>query len=389
MGIDVPARTADLTAAWLGEALGVEGIARVDGRTVGEGEGFVGEITRLSLGYHPRESAGPRSLVAKIPTEVGANRGIGAALGAYEREVRFYTELAPHCSVRAPECYYARCEPAPGSEYAMPISRWLDRRPYWLIRLLVAFFLWLGGRTPQRAVLLLEDLGDARLGDQVKGCGAEDAARALRAIVPMHAQHWGNAALADHWWIFPLTPTPRTFQHLYERALPTLRERYPGLRIADRQADWLRTNGRALLDTVEAAPHTLVHGDFRLDNLFFRDAHDEVVLFDWQAVLRGAAAFDVAYFLSGSLVPEVSRADELALVRDYHEQLVARGVSDYPLERFLRDYDRALLLVFHRLVLGIERIELGTNERARALIETMMTRVAGRVARIDPASALA
>ena len=46
-------------------------------------------------------------------------------------------------------------------------------------------------------------------------------------------------------------------------------------------------------------PHTIIHGDYRLDNLFFgTDESDyELAVIDWQIASRGGAAYDVAYFI--------------------------------------------------------------------------------------------
>ena len=72
-------------------------------------------------------------------------------------------------------------------------------------------------------------------------------------------------------------------------------------------------------------PWTVVHGDFRLDNLMFGGAR--VAVLDWQTVRLGPAMSDVAYFIGSALLPDVRRANEVALVHEYHDALVARGVS--------------------------------------------------------------
>ncbi|WP_051105587.1 phosphotransferase [Parafrankia discariae] len=72
---------------------------------------------------------------------------------------------------------------------------------------------------------------------------------------------------------------------------------------------------------------TLIHGDYRLDNLLFGDAH-EVMAVGWQSLEIGFPGRDVAYFLSTALPPTLRRARERALVRSYHERLVRMGVED-------------------------------------------------------------
>ena len=72
-------------------------------------------------------------------------------------------------------------------------------------------------------------------------------------------------------------------------------------------------------------PWTVVHGDFRLDNLMF--GGERVAVLDWQTVRLGPAMSDVAYFIGSALQPEERRANEEALVREYHAALVATGGS--------------------------------------------------------------
>jgi aminoglycoside/choline kinase family phosphotransferase len=387
--VRLPSRPSELTPEWLTQALragGALGDARVveaEGRSIGGDLGFVGEITRLALRYDGDAPGAPRRLIAKIPTAVGVNRGLGASLGAYEREVRFYQRLAARSGARTPRCYYAECDPTPAAEQSQRIAAWFDRLPRWLLGLLVRLFLWLARFDRRRSVLLLEDLGDARLGDQVAGCAPGEAARALRAVAPMHAAFWESAELGLHWWIAPLDLLPRTFQLVYERALGAFRARFgAALPDLERHADWLLANGESLMRRLARAPATLVHLDFRLDNLCFRDPDDGVVLFDWQSVARGPAATDVAYFLAGSLAQDTPRDVELELLRGYHGELCRAGVADYPLDSLLADYDRSLLFVLHRLVCGSDAVELGEG-RGRVLFDTMLRRAGARLRHVE------
>nr|MDT0663947.1 phosphotransferase [Micromonospora sp. DSM 115978] len=91
-----------------------------------------------------------------------------------------------------------------------------------------------------------------------------------------------------------------------------------------------------------ASRFSLIHGDYRLDNLMF-DGDTEVVAVDWQTLEIGFPARDLAYFLSTALPPEVRRAHEVSLVAAYHEQLVAHGVTDYPGDECFEDYRRGML----------------------------------------------
>ena len=78
----------------------------------------------------------------------------------------------------------------------------------------------------------------------------------------------------------------------------------------------------AAIDTGTTA---LVHGDYRLDNLMFPDAHDGVgdgvSTVDWQTLAIGPPGRDLAYFLATSLFVDDRRAHERALLQEYVDEL--------------------------------------------------------------------
>jgi aminoglycoside/choline kinase family phosphotransferase len=85
-------------------------------------------------------------------------------------------------------------------------------------------------------------------------------------------------------------------------------------------------------------PFSLIHGDYRLDNLLFGPDDDDVVAVDWQTAALGPPLRDVAYLLGTSLEPDQRRASEQALVEEYHHGLVAGGVDGYDVDRCWDDY---------------------------------------------------
>lgn len=72
-------------------------------------------------------------------------------------------------------------------------------------------------------------------------------------------------------------------------------------------------------------PWTIVHGDYRADNLLF--GGPRVVVVDWQTVGVGPGAGDLSYLLGASLQPELRRIHERDLVARYAEGLRAHGVA--------------------------------------------------------------
>ena len=71
---------------------------------------------------------------------------------------------------------------------------------------------------------------------------------------------------------------------------------------------------------------TLLHGDWRTDNMFFDD-DDDMVIFDFQITAVGNGAYDLAYFLSQSLERKTRAGRERDMVHRYVDQLAARGVE--------------------------------------------------------------
>ena len=129
----------------------------------------------------------------------------------------------------------------------------------------------------------------------------------------------------------------------------------------------------------EVVPQCLVHGDLRLDNIFFEDGRVRALI-DWQLSRIGPAVVDAAYFIAGSVDPSVTEAEVDGLLRRYHEALVAAGVSDYRYERLLADYDDALLSVLGS-VAAVELLDMG-DARGRELVDRMVRRLDARLARI-------
>ena len=126
-------------------------------------------------------------------------------------------------------------------------------------------------------------------------------------------------------------------------------------------------------------PQTLVHGDYRLDNLVFPRAEgDGVIAFDWQSVARGPGVLDVAYFISGSLRSEQAPEHELDLLRSWHEAIGAHGVADYPFEQCLADYQRCKLFIAYRTFTGADLIDF-SDERGTRLIHGWLKRLAALV----------
>jgi aminoglycoside phosphotransferase (APT) family kinase protein len=124
-------------------------------------------------------------------------------------------------------------------------------------------------------------------------------------------------------------------------------------------------NVHQLLDRFAAMPTTIVHFDYRLDNLFF-GPNDDVWMIDFQACSKGGGAFDLGYFISQSVPVDIRKQEEESLLRTYHSELVARGVDDYSLAQLTEDYRVGVLYGWIIPVYAVGTLD-SSSERAMAL----------------------
>ncbi|MQA00257.1 MAG: phosphotransferase [Dehalococcoidia bacterium] len=354
----LPAGPNDLDAALLERALRDAGrlaagstIEGFEATRMSEFGGVNGETYRLHL---RASGAAPASVVAKFPARSPAARGVAAYQHWYEREVRTYRELLPWGAMRAPACYLAE----------------IDETGAFL--------------------LLLEDLGGLRQGDQLAGCPPSEAARVLDDLARWHARWWEGAAEAGDW--LPRTTVglerARPVQGALGRAWPIVREAYALPSALDPIAEVLVERYPELLERASSAPATVVHGDFRLDNMFLRGSGAEVeaTVFDWQFACRCRGVYDVAYFLGLDLTIEDRLAHERPLLEGYVAALREYGVAEYSSEEAWDDYRLCLALGFAVFAIGGAAEQ--HDDRMRRVHEAGLHRLAAAMVDLDVGAVL-
>ena len=380
----IPAGPHELTPEALTSMLRESGVLReanvtaFDTEILGEGQGFLGVIARMCLELDRPEDGAPASLIGKFPTLVEQNRGMAETLGFYEREIRFYRDLAHTVSIRKPRHYYSELDFNPALEKTERTERVLNRVPGWVARRLVPLMARLAGRSKRRYMLLMEDLSPARPGDQVTGCRRDVAEVIVRNLAVMHASWWESPKLDELKWITKINFAAPFMHRFLVRGMPefleTFGEKFP---VLNALTPWLREHGVELANRLAEPPRTFLHGDYRLDNMCLTgDGGDvEVTVFDWQTIVFGRGAFDLAYFLGGNIpVGEVVGA-EPNLVRAYHQALVDAGVRDYDFDRCFADYEMAKLFMLYRMMAAhTELIDLG-EARGKLLVDAWMERL--------------
>jgi len=282
---DVVERPTDLTAEWLTVALGVP-VSDFAFERIGTGQ--MSECYRVELNY-ANSGDGPKSVVLKVAATDPVSRQTGHALGLYEREVRFYTDIAPGIAGPIAPCHHAAFNTETGAFH-----------------------------------LLLGDAGPAVVGDEIRGATVEQAILALSELGRVHAPLLGDAVMANADWLNRESPMNQALMgQLYAGFVDRYRDRIAG---EHREVCERLVAGFDAYVASESAPerlHGLVHGDYRLDNMLFGEpgADRPLTVVDWQTVAWGPAMTDVAYFLGCALPDEPRRDHYDALLRAYHDAL--------------------------------------------------------------------
>ena len=351
----IPETPGEITEAWLTEALRGRGVisgatvASIERETLGEGAGFIGQLARLRLTYDGIADGAPLTMIAKMPAADAGARQVAAVYGLYEREYRFYRELADEVRFRTARCYYAD-----------------------------------GDAEQVRYVLLLEDLGEmGSPGDQVKGCTAEEMRTVLTQLALHHAGWWSSPRLDDITWLplgtdLVIGAMVQVYPAVWEKALETMGAHMaPAIREV---VPTLAARTTALMASFAEGPLTLAHGDFRLDNVFFGKPGSgyELAVIDWQSPNRGIGAYDIAYFLYGNVDIETRRAHEMEALRSYHRALADHGVTGYSFDQLTLDYRASLLASLAIFIVNAGTLDTA-NERGVALFEMFFDRLSAAI----------
>jgi hypothetical protein len=266
-------------------------VVKADYEVIGTGK--MGDNARYTLAYEGVSADAPATLVGKFPASDEQARGMAGAQGAYYNEVMFYRELAPGTTMRTPAIY------------ASELSE--DRTSF---------------------LLLMEDMAPAEPGSQLKGETLEHVRLALAEAARLAAAYYDDDSLAGRDYVLSVA---RGDGGAFAGEL--MRQSWPGF--VDRFGHGLSQEcidfGERYVERTEhfmtrfQGPKTLVHGDFRSENILFTDQQATTV--DWQTVGESSALTDAAYFLGGSVAIEDRRVWEKDLVERYRESLAREGVE--------------------------------------------------------------
>jgi aminoglycoside phosphotransferase (APT) family kinase protein len=387
---DVPFSLEEVTADWLSKGFTETGllasgaVKAIDVQRIGEQVGFNGEVAMVTPHYEGDAAAAPDRLVLKIPT-ASKNRILGQTMGLYEKEIRFYRDLQPGLSIRTPRHYYSALDIADDPDVILERLEGMNKLPIWMIRGLMAAASWFVSGHPRKYVLLIEDLSGYRMGDQEAGCPEADIESIIVAMARLHAQYWASAELPRMSWIAPYAVTSRIMQMRYLQAYKDfMSDQGAGLTAAQQKlVQWLKVHGTALTEKFGEEPATLLHGDFRLDNICFDDEAGEIILFDWQTMQAGPGASDLAYFISATMPVETDEGTITALIDQYHGELGGHGV-DIERDQLQRQYETGMLCMLHRVLPTVYLPSMDLDEeRGLPLLKAWLSRIFKRLDAID------
>ena len=287
----VPRTPRDITAAWLSTLIGA------DVSSVEIADEFQGTATRARLVLTAPGIGLPATVFVKTTPTRPVERIFHNVYGLGETEAEFYRLVAPELGFCTPRVYG---------------TRW-DRRS-------------------GRSVVAIEDLAarGVRFADAAVACTADEAVAVARTLAGLHRGFWNSGRFGADLHRFSPVGSPSIWYGAYSTGLVNrLPHRYDDVVDAEFRKDamLLHTRRDAVADLWRSLPQTLLHGDTHRGNIGF-DSAGGVTLFDWQVAGQGPAVKDLAYFAATSLAPEVRRATERALVRDYVEALRAGGGPD-------------------------------------------------------------
>ena len=341
--------TDELTPDWFTLTLGSQG-STVTGVELDHMDiGAMCRMVRAHLTWD-EPASGPASVIVKFPTADEGTLGLARAMRMYELEVSFYRDLLPLLDrVSVPACHLAELDDATG-----------------------AF------------TLVLEDLSPrARPGDVLAESTDEECTLVLTELAGLQAATWNAPATKAMPWLADPERTIQLFESMPAGLEPFLTRFAHALepdqvdlfeRVIPQAGKWVRS---------WRGPTVVQHGDLRSDNILFGvdPAAPRATMVDFQTVRLGPPGFDPAYFVGSSLSTAKRRATERELLADYHQRLVAAGVTDFDFDACFQAYREGSLYAVY-LFCGLAS-QVASSERVDRVIADQTRRYADMALDLD------
>ena len=321
---------------------------------------FNAVLYRIHLTYHQPTENTPRSLIAKLPTARTELYERAQVFQPGSRETWFYRAAAAQSPLQVPRCYLNDTDLTSGA-----------------------------------SVLLLEDISPAVPGNWLAGATLEQACLALGSLARFHARWWGQDQSKEIRELNQLLSgnsenETELVQALFEDAWPQFVDQTGSALPEDvhQLGDAILGNMQMVDDLIDPGSPTLVHGDYRIDNMLFGEKDGESIcwVIDWEDVYFGSGMIDVSWFLGGCLPIEVVH-QEKDLLRLYHQELLTNGVENYTWVQCYVDYCNAMYSSFVQGVLSAT-LDANPSEQERLFARTISERFISAAVRLRLAEQL-
>lgn len=204
-------------------------------------------------------------------------------------EADFYDRLAPHLSIRRPDC----------------VATVIDRQA-------------------QFAIVIMRDLiaAGARFCTALEPFSTAEATASLDQLAQLHVSH---DLLNETVWVRPRIAELAKAAYVPAAMLQEMLDgpRGDGLPAHTRSAAILLDALKALASYDAARPQYLIHGDSHAGNIY--QTADGPGLIDWQLLQKGGWALDVAYHIAAVLPVDVAEREERNLLRHYLDAMRRLG----------------------------------------------------------------
>jgi hypothetical protein len=291
MGIGWPTTADDITAEWLTAALAERhpgaDVASVE---IVERHEVTNAHAKLAVTY--RESGGaPASMFCKLPPNDDRRDSI-IATGMGHREARFYAELAPSVAMRVPEAHVARTD---------------DDGLF---------------------AILLEDLVQTgcQVSDGTWGIPVDSVAGAIEDLAALHFRFEDPARrAAEAPWVTVNKPASNSYGATMLRyGIENHRDRLSDAFVDI--AELYIAHHDELQGLWHEGPHTIIHGDVHIGNLFMDGSR--VGFLDWGIINVNTPMRDISYLMTMAMSIDDRRRNERDLIRFYLDLRQAAGVAE-------------------------------------------------------------
>ena len=316
-----------------------ESIVKTEVQSLGEGVGLMSSIARVQLTL----SSGRKDSVIIKCIARNHNSDLAKGINFYRNEVNFYNHLSTETPIAYPKALFAEVD-----------------------------------ATTQDFLLILEDLGSEEAGDQLNSCSGKQLQIAFERAAQLHGTFWGRTAEFD-WLYYQIDMRTILFRRdaIFRPGVQPTIDNFPDY-FSGVRADVIKKIAEQFSELFLkglGGPQTVIHGDYRTDNMFLLDRAGEpdIIAFDWQNTTGGSGTHDIAYFCSQSADPEFHGELQLNALRRYHDTLIDMGVKGFSFDECLERYRYNLLLVMITPIAICGTLDQG-NERGVKLGETILER---------------